>query len=50
VYNERERDSQGHIFFQKKNDFPPKKIKKIEKQIKKCPVSRAQGWGALLPC
>jgi hypothetical protein len=27
-----------------------KKYKKIEKKIKKCPVSRAQGWGALLPC
>jgi hypothetical protein len=34
----------------KKNDFPPKKIKKIEKKIKKCPVRREQGWGALVPC
>jgi hypothetical protein len=38
------------FFFKKKNDFPPKKIKKIEKKIKKCPVRREQGWGALVPC
>ena len=30
------------IFFQKKCP--------ANKKIKKCPVSRAQGWGALLPC
>jgi hypothetical protein len=40
----------GTHFFSKKNDFPPIKIKKIENKIKKCPVSRAQGWGALLSC
>jgi hypothetical protein len=30
------------IIFLKKNELPPQK--------KKCPVSRAQGWGARLPC
>jgi hypothetical protein len=49
VYNERERDRWGHIFFPKKNELPPKN-KKLKKKIKKCPVNRAQGWGALLPC
>jgi hypothetical protein len=38
VYNERERDREAHIFFEKnlkkiKNNHPPKK---------KCPVNRAQ--------
>jgi hypothetical protein len=46
VYNERERDNRD-TFCLKKNDFPPKKN---EKKIKKCPVSRVQGWVALLPC
>jgi hypothetical protein len=38
------------FFFKKKMISLQKKYKKIEKKIKKCPVSRAQGWGALLPC
>jgi hypothetical protein len=43
----REKETDRDIFFSKKKYFPPKKI---EKEIKKCPVIRAQGWGALLPC
>ncbi len=41
------------FFFLKKCVFFTKKIvppKNKNKKIKKCPVSRAQGWGALLPC
>jgi hypothetical protein len=32
-----------HFFFEKK-------MKNIEKQFRKCPVDRAQGWGALSTC
>jgi len=43
-------------FFEVKNFFSPEAISRVsrtqkmgdENKIKKCPVSRAQGWGALL--
>jgi hypothetical protein len=50
VCTTREKETERHPFLkkksEKKNNHPPKKIKKQ----RKCPVNRAQGWGALLPC
>jgi hypothetical protein len=44
------KETDRDTFFLKNELSPSKKIKKIEKNIKKCPVRRSQGWGALLPC
>jgi hypothetical protein len=30
--------------------FEENELPRKNKKIKKCPVSRAQGWGVLLPC
>ena len=46
VQRERRRQRGTHFFLKK----ILKKIKKITRQKKKCPVNRAQGWGDLLPC
>jgi hypothetical protein len=44
----KQREYKGfYYYFLNKNEFPPKNK---NKKITKCPVSRAQGWGDLLPC
>jgi hypothetical protein len=52
AYTKRETDTDRDTFFFLKKCvfFTKKNCPAKKKNIKKCPVSRAQGWGALLPC